>query len=151
MFKKIIYAVALMLLLVVLTACSQNSGWENELQANPVSNPEQAFVNVHVINNFDHDVTFTLDGFEYYKDGEWVKIPLNPDHNVDDLLINLEVGTDDFNTTSSIAGFVHYLNPNYPTTGMFRLVGQMYDVSGNYLKTLTSNEFEIVNFSFEEE
>ncbi len=129
----------------------QTSGWANELQANPVDDPDRAFVNVHVTNNFDHNVLFTLDGFEHYEDGEWTRIPLNPNHHVDYLMVDSEIATEERNTVSSTAHFVHYLNPDYPTTGTFRLVGRMYDVNGDYLKTLTSNEFEIVGFSFGEE
>ena len=151
MLKKI-YVMALVLTLFTLTACFSPTGWQNELQANPASDPGHAFVNVHVTNTFDHGVMFTLEGFELYEEGEWIKIPLNPDHDVEYLMISSEIGTgEDNRITSSTAGFDHYLNPNYPTTGTFRLVGRLEDLSGDYLKTLTSNKFEIENFSFEEE
>lgn len=66
--------------------------------------------------------------------------------------LNSEIGTgEDNRSTSSTADYVHYLNPSYPTTGTLRLVGTISDSSGNYLKTLTSNEFEIGNSSFDEE
>lgn len=148
MLKKF-YVMALMLTLFTLTACFPTSGLANELQANPASDPGHAFANVHVTNTFDHGVMFTLEGFERYEEGEWIKIPLNPDHDVTYLLIDLEI--EENNEHRSIARFDDYLNLDYPTTGTFRLVGQLNDLNGAHLKTMTSNEFEIENFSFEEE
>jgi len=148
MFKKI-YVMALVLTLFTLTACFLPTGLANELQVNPASDPGHAFVNVHVTHNFDHEVTFTLEGFERYEEGEWIKIPLNPNHDVTYLLIDLEI--EENNGHRSIARFDDYLNPDYPTTGTFRLVGQLKELNGAHLKTMTSNEFEIENFSFEEE
>ena len=137
-----------MLSLIFLTGCSREQ-WE-VIQVNTSDNPEvQHFVNLHIRNEFDEDVRISHVWFEYQDGEEWRCIPLNPNANPDYLIENRALGTtNEDNSLSTTLGFRHYLHPDYPTIGTFRVAVAFTDATGNDLETKHSNLFELAHFTF---
>ena len=152
--KKILNLVWILVVAVLLTACSNRRYGEGEVVKvliNPSGEPQtQFFMNLRLYNHSDEVVNAVVEGFEYLDGETWVSIPpISEEEWVQELGFRLSAKDHQGDITNTTLGFSDWLNPDYPTTGTFRVSVRVYDLEGNYQFTQTSNERELSYFTFD--
>ena len=127
-------------LLVVLSGCQQGPRWL-PVQVNLADNAAHQFVNLHITNDFGHEVVINDVWFEIQTGDGWQQVPVNPE--AEWLLEDWELGTEEpSDILTTILPFEIYL---YDTSasGTFRIAVRFTDTAGGELETRLSNEFEL--------
>jgi len=138
-FPKLRWALALVPMLL-LTGCQQGPRWL-PVQVNLAADPAHQFVNLHVTNDFGHEVVINDVWFEIQTGDGWQQVPVNPE--AEWLLEGWELGIEESSDVlTTVLPFEAYLYGT-PASGTFRIAVRFTDTAGNELETRLSNEFEL--------